>query len=60
MMKLQRNVSFVDCLAHDALMAAMRNGVSIMDGALPLVAANEELPPAQTKEHLATLCNYAS
>ncbi|XP_062005550.1 eukaryotic translation initiation factor 2 subunit gamma-like [Rosa rugosa] len=51
-MRLERHVSFVDCPGHEALMATMLNGVSIMDGALLVVAADEQFPQEQTKEHL--------
>jgi len=54
-LKLKRHVSFVDCPGHDILMATMLNGVSIMDAALLLIAANEECPQAQTREHLCAI-----
>ena len=54
-MELKRHVSFVDCPGHDILMATMLNGVSIMDAALLLIAANEECPQAQTREHLCAI-----
>ena len=50
-----RKVSFVDAPGHESLMATMISGSAIMDGALLLVAANEECPQPQTKEHLMTL-----
>ena len=49
---LLRKVSFVDAPGHETLMATMLSGSAIMDGALLLVAANEECPQPQTKEHL--------
>ena len=36
-------------------MAVMISGASIMDGALLLIAANEDCPQAQTREHLMAL-----
>jgi len=53
--ELQRTVSFVDAPGHETLMATMLSGASIMDGALLLIAANEECPQPQTKEHLMAL-----
>ncbi|HLD15869.1 MAG TPA: translation initiation factor IF-2 subunit gamma [Candidatus Nanoarchaeia archaeon] len=50
-----RKVSFVDAPGHESLMATMLSGAAIMDGALLLVAANEECPQPQTKEHLIAL-----
>lgn len=51
----QRMISFVDAPGHETLMATMLSGAAIMDGALLLVAANEECPQPQTKEHLMAL-----
>ena len=51
----QRIVSFIDAPGHETLMATMLSGSAIMDGALLLVAANEECPQPQTKEHLMAL-----
>ena len=53
--ELQRVVSFVDAPGHETLMAIMITGASIMDGALLMVAANEECPQPQTREHLMAL-----
>lgn len=50
-----RKVSFVDAPGHETLMATMLSGAAIMDGALLLIAANEECPQPQTKEHLMAL-----
>ncbi|MBU0666807.1 MAG: translation initiation factor IF-2 subunit gamma [Nanoarchaeota archaeon] len=47
-----RKVSFVDAPGHESLMATMLSGSTIMDGALLLVAANENCPQPQTREHL--------
>ncbi|KAH3766438.1 eukaryotic translation initiation factor 2 gamma [Pelomyxa schiedti] len=50
--KLVRHLSFVDCPGHEYLMATMLSGVTVMDGAILLVAANETVPQPQTAEHL--------
>lgn len=50
-----RAISFVDAPGHETLMATMLSGAAIMDGALLLVAANEECPQPQTREHLMAL-----
>jgi len=50
-----RAVSFVDSPGHETLMATMLSGAAIMDGALLVIAANEEVPQPQTKEHLMAL-----
>lgn len=50
-----RKVSFVDAPGHESLMATMLAGATIMDGALLLIAANEECPQPQTLEHLKAL-----
>lgn len=50
-----RKASFVDAPGHESLMATMLSGATIMDGALLLVAANEQCPQPQTREHLMAL-----
>ena len=50
-----RKASFVDAPGHESLMATMLSGATIMDAALLLVAANEECPQPQTREHLMAL-----
>ena len=50
-----RKVSFVDAPGHESLMATMLSGLTIMDGALVLIAANEQCPQPQTREHLMAL-----
>ncbi len=52
---LLRAVSFVDSPGHETLMATMLSGAAIMDGAVLVIAANEEVPQPQTKEHLMAL-----
>ncbi len=50
-----RKASFVDAPGHESLMATMLSGATIMDGALLLIAANEQCPQPQTREHLQAL-----
>jgi len=50
-----RHVSLVDAPGHEVLMATMISGAALMDGALLVIAANEECPQPQTREHLAAL-----
>ncbi len=50
-----RTVSLVDAPGHETLMATVLSGTSIMDGALLLIAANQNCPQPQTREHLTTL-----
>ena len=53
--EIERKISFVDAPGHETLMATMLSGGAMMDGALLVIAANEECPQAQTAEHLAAL-----
>lgn len=53
--KFVKKISLVDAPGHESLMATMLSGAMIMDGALLLIAANEEFPQPQTKEHLSAL-----
>jgi len=53
--KFLRKVSFVDAPGHESLMATMLSGATLMDGALLLIAANEDCPQPQTREHLMAL-----
>jgi len=50
-----RAVSFVDAPGHEALMATMLSGAAVMDGAMLVVAADEQCPQPQTREHLAAI-----
>ncbi len=50
-----RRVSFVDSPGHETLMATMLSGAAIMDGAVLVIAANEECPQPQTAEHLTAI-----
>jgi translation initiation factor 2 subunit 3 len=53
--EILRKVSFVDAPGHETLMATMLSGAAIMDGAVLVIAANEDCPQPQTKEHLMAL-----
>ncbi len=53
--KALRKVSFVDAPGHESLMATMLSGATIIDYSLLLIAANEECPQPQTREHLMAL-----
>ncbi len=53
--KTKRGISFVDAPGHETLMATMLSGAATMDGAILVIAANEECPQPQTKEHLVAL-----
>ncbi|WP_414836535.1 translation initiation factor IF-2 subunit gamma [Candidatus Nanohalococcus occultus] len=50
-----RTVSLVDAPGHETLMANVLSGAAIMDGAVLMVAADEDCPRPQTREHLAAL-----
>jgi len=52
---LIKKLSLVDAPGHESLMATMLCGANIMDAAILLVAANEECPQPQTKEHIMAL-----
>jgi len=53
--ELSRVVSFVDSPGHESLMANMLSGSALMDGAILVVAVNEQVPKPQTREHLLAL-----
>ncbi|WP_201721232.1 translation initiation factor IF-2 subunit gamma [Methanonatronarchaeum thermophilum] len=53
--EITRAISFVDAPGHETLMATMLSGSAIMDGAVLVIAANEDCPQPQTKEHLMAL-----
>ena len=53
--ELLRTVSFVDAPGHETLMATMLSGASLMDGAVLVISATEDVPQAQTEEHLMAL-----
>ncbi|WP_255195054.1 translation initiation factor IF-2 subunit gamma [Halorarius litoreus] len=53
--EVARTVSFVDAPGHETLMATMLSGAAIMDGAVLVIGANEQVPQAQTEEHLMAL-----
>jgi translation initiation factor 2 subunit 3 len=50
-----RTLSFVDAPGHETLMATVLSGAALMDGALLVIASNEECPQPQTYEHLTAL-----
>ena len=50
-----RTVSLVDAPGHETLMATVLSGAALMDGALLVIAANEQCPQPQTSEHLVTM-----
>ncbi|MFC4358336.1 translation initiation factor IF-2 subunit gamma [Halobium salinum] len=50
-----RTVSFVDAPGHETLMATMLSGAALMDGAVLVISATEDVPQAQTEEHLMAL-----
>ncbi len=50
-----RKISFVDAPGHESLMATMLSGATIIDYALLIIAANEDCPQPQTREHLMAL-----
>ena len=53
--QLSRVVSFVDSPGHESLMANMLSGAALMDGAILVIAANEQVPKPQTREHMLAL-----
>ncbi len=53
--ELLRVVSFVDTPGHESLMSLMLSGAAVMNGAIFVIAANEEVPQPQTREHLLAL-----
>ncbi len=53
--KLVRKVSFLDAPGHETLMTTAISASSILDGAILVIAANEECPQPQTLEHLMVL-----
>ncbi len=53
--EILRKVSFLDAPGHETLMTTAIAASSIMDGALLVIAANEDCPQPQTLEHLMVL-----
>lgn len=53
--EVARRVSFLDAPGHETLMTTTIAASSIIDGALLVIAANEECPQPQTEEHLQVL-----
>lgn len=53
--ELIRKVSFVDAPGHETLMAVMLSGATLLNGAILVIAANEECPQPRTIEHFSAL-----
>jgi translation initiation factor 2 subunit 3 len=53
--EILRKVSFLDAPGHETLMATAIAASSIIDGAIFVIAANEQCPQPQTLEHLMIL-----
>src|SRR3989344_1250922 len=53
--ELVKKISFVDAPGHETLMAVMLSGAAIMDAAILVVSAAEQVPQPQTAEHLMAL-----
>jgi len=53
--KKLRKVSFVDAPGHETLMTTMLSGAALMQGAVLVIAANEDCPQPRTVEHLMAL-----
>ncbi len=53
--EVSRTISFVDSPGHEALMATMLSGASMIHGAILVIAANEPCPQQQTADHLKAL-----
>jgi len=53
--EVSRHVSFLDAPGHETLMTTTIAASSILDGALLVIAANEQCPQPQTDEHLMVL-----
>ena len=51
----KRTVSFVDAPGHETLMTTMLSGAALMNGAVLVIAANEDCPQPRTTEHLMAL-----
>ncbi len=50
-----KKVSFVDAPGHETLMAVMLSGATLLNGAILVVAANEDCPQPRTLEHFSAL-----
>lgn len=50
-----RTVSLIDVPGHKTLMGTVLSGAALMDGALLVIAADEDCPQPQTAEHLKAL-----
>jgi len=50
-----KRVSFVDAPGHETLMTVMLSGAALLNGAIVVVAANEDCPQPRTVEHILAL-----
>jgi translation initiation factor 2 subunit 3 len=53
--ELIKKVSFVDAPGHETLMAVMLSGATLLNGAILVVAANEDCPQPRTIEHFSAI-----
>ncbi len=53
--EFKRKISIVDAPGHETLVTVMLSGAALMDGAILVIAANEQVPQPQTYEHLVAL-----
>ncbi len=53
--EVKRKISLVDAPGHETLMTTVISAASILNGAMFLIAANEECPQPQTLEHMLVL-----
>ena len=53
--EIKRKISLVDAPGHETLMTTVISAASILNGAIFLIAANEECPQPQTLEHMLVL-----
>ena len=51
-MELALHFSLIDAPGHEAYMSTMLNGTAAMDTSIIVIAANENIPQPQTKEHI--------
>jgi translation initiation factor 2 subunit 3 len=53
--KLIKKVSFVDAPGHETLMSVMLSGATLLNGAILVIAANEDCPQPRTIEHFSAI-----
>ncbi|MFH0905824.1 MAG: translation initiation factor IF-2 subunit gamma [archaeon] len=56
--QLVKKVSFVDAPGHETLMAVMLSGATLLNGAILVIAANEDCPQPRTVEHFSAIKMY--